>query len=158
MNVDLEASPTAVCAALERAVRDSDIPNVAGDPPASAVLLEIGPRHGTYALRYFLTNPQVDDPTDSAVRSHVLASLERKGMKLGVPYQEELQIKDNEAHRAAAAAKELEQHRRVVRDCELFATLSDARARPCSPRNWCTRPSCRATPSRARATSPTGST
>lgn len=126
VNVDLAASPTAVCAALERAVRDADIPNVLGEPPASAVLLEIGPRYGTYALRYFLSNPQLDDPTDSAVRSHVLASLERKGMKIGVPYQEELQIKDNEAHRAEAAARELDRHRRVLSHCELFGGLSGA--------------------------------
>lgn len=126
VNVDLAASPTAVCAALERAVRDADIPNVAADPPASAVLLEIGPRYGSYALRYFLANPQMDDPTDSAVRAHVLASLERKGMKLGVPYQEELQIKDNETHRAQAAARELERNRRVLRHCEIFASLSGA--------------------------------
>lgn len=122
VNVDLAASPTAVCAALERSVRDSDIPNVAKDPAASAVLLEIGPRYGTYALRYFLTNPQVDDPTDSAVRTHVLVSLERKGMKLGVPYVEELQVEnDADEH----AARELERHRRVLSHCELFASLSN---------------------------------
>lgn len=126
VNVDLSASPSAVCAALERAVREADIPNVAREPAASAVLLEVGPRYGTYALRYFLTNPQVDDPTDSAVRAHVLASLERKGMKLGVPYQEELQIKDNEAHRQQAAERELERHRRVVDHCEIFGGLSPA--------------------------------
>jgi small-conductance mechanosensitive channel/CRP-like cAMP-binding protein len=126
VNVDLSASPTSVCAALERSVRDADIANVASDPPANAVLLEIGPRYGTYALRYFLTNPQADDPTDSAVRAHVLASLERKGMKLGVPYQEELTIKDNEAHRAELAARELERHRRALNDCALFASLSGA--------------------------------
>ena len=86
--------------------------------------MELGPRYGTYALRFFLTNPQVDDPTDSAVRAHVLASLERKGMKLGVPYQEELQIKDNEAHRQEAAERELERHKRVVDHCEIFGGLS----------------------------------
>ena len=126
VNVDLSASPTAVCAALERAVRDADIANVAAEPPASAVLLEIGPRYGTYALRYFLTNPQADDPTDSVVRAHVLASLERKGMKLGVPYQEELSIKDNEAHRSQVAAQQFERQRLALADCELFAALSDA--------------------------------
>lgn len=126
VNVDLGASPSAVCAALERAVRDADIPHVAADPPASAVLLEIGPRYGTYALRYYLTNPQLDDPTDSAVRAHMLASLERKGMKIGVPYQEELQIKDNEAKRQQAAQRELDRNRRVLSHCELFQGLSEA--------------------------------
>jgi len=125
VNVDLSASPSAVCAALERSVRDAEIPNVAHEPAANAVLLEIGPRYGTYALRYFLTNPQVDDPTDSAVRAHVLASLERKGMKIGVPYQEELQIRDNEAHRTQAAARERERNNRVLSHCELFGTLTE---------------------------------
>ena len=126
VNVDLAASPSAVCAALERSVRDADIPNVAHEPAASAVLLEIGPRYGTYALRYFLTNPQVDDPTDSAVRAHMLASLERKGMKIGVPYQEELQIRDNEAHRSQVATRERERNMGVLSHCEIFGTLTEA--------------------------------
>jgi len=126
VNVDLSASPTAVCAALERAVREADIPNVVADPPASAVLLEIGPRYGSYALRYFLSNPQADDPTDSAVRAHVLASLERKGMKLGVPYQEELSIKDNEAHRSEAMARVRERNLNALGHCDIFGSLSPA--------------------------------
>ncbi|APV51013.1 hypothetical protein BWI17_15760 [Betaproteobacteria bacterium GR16-43] len=125
VNVDLAASPTAVCAALERAVRDAEIPNVASEPAANAVLLEIGPRYGTYALRYFLTNPQIDDPTDSLVRAHVLASLERKGMKIGVPYQEELQITDDEATRALNTARERERNARVLAHCELFGSLTE---------------------------------
>jgi small-conductance mechanosensitive channel len=125
VNVDLAASPSAVCAALERAVRDADIANVAADPPATAVLMEIGPRYGTYALRYFLTDPLVDDPTDSAVRSHILASLARKGMKLGVPYQEELSIRESSAtQRAAVAARDLDRRRSALASAELFSTLS----------------------------------
>jgi small-conductance mechanosensitive channel/CRP-like cAMP-binding protein len=125
VNVDLTASPSAVCAALERAVRDADIANVAADPPATAVLMEIGPRYGTYALRYFLSDPLVDDPTDSAVRSHILASLARKGMKLGVPYQEELSIRESSAtQRAAVAARDLDRRRSALAGAELFSTLS----------------------------------
>src|SRR6202008_157009 len=65
-------------------------------------------------------------PTDSAVRSHVLASLERKGMKIGVPYQEMLQIKDNQEHRDQAAARERERHNRVLSHCEMFGSVTEA--------------------------------
>src|SRR5262249_22973596 len=88
-NVDLSAAPSDVCRTLEESVRNALITNVARDPGPSAVLMDVGPRHGVYRLRYWLTNPAADDPTDSTVRAHALAALQRSGMRLGVPYQEQ---------------------------------------------------------------------
>src|SRR5262249_35417646 len=68
VNIDLAASPAEVLRTLEESVVNATIANVAADPKPSAVLLEIGPRHGHYALRYWLTDPGPDDPTDTQVR------------------------------------------------------------------------------------------
>jgi len=126
VNVDLTASPGEVCRVLENAVRNSTIEYVTHDPPPSAVLLEIGPRQGHYALRYWITDPAPDDPTDSQVRAHIIAGLRRHGMKLGAPYQEQFDIRDDDAHRAAE--READRARRIaaLERVELFASLSEA--------------------------------
>ena len=124
VNVDLAAAPAEVCRVLEEAVRNSAIAHVAQEPPPEAVLLDLGPRHGAYALRYWLEDPRPDDATDSLVRSHVVAALARHGMRLGVPYQEELAVHDDEAHRRG---ERLREHRRRVEALEgvaLFAPLA----------------------------------
>jgi small-conductance mechanosensitive channel/CRP-like cAMP-binding protein len=133
LNVDLDAAPGDVCRVLEDAVRNATIENVAPAPPPSAVLMEFGPRHGSYALRYWLIDRGPDDATDSRVRAHLVAALARNGMKLGVPYQEQLDLHDNEAHRHAQAA--LEQSRRLsaLAAVDLFAPLSDAERAELAP-------------------------
>lgn len=124
LTVDFSAPPTRVCSVLEAAVKDAEIPHVAEHPAPSAVLLEIGPRYGSYALRYWLDDPQHDDATDSQVRTHILAALARQGMKLGVPYQEQLDIKDDASHREEQRAGERERRLAALASVELFAPLT----------------------------------
>ena len=64
----------------DQALAGAEIPNVAREPRPSCVLMEFGAGHCRYALRYWLTDPEVDDPTDTAVRTHLLASLARAGI------------------------------------------------------------------------------
>ena len=123
-NIELGHAPGDVCVVLEMAVTDSAIENVAENPAPNAVLLEVKPRYGHYALRYWLTNPQPDDPTDSIVRAHVMAALTRNGMRLGVPFEERLMAKDNEAYRSAEQEKDLERRRAALKDVDLFKSLS----------------------------------
>src|SRR5512142_515536 len=94
LNIDLEADPGDVCRVLEEAVRNAVIENVAAEPAPSAVLMDLGPRQGSYALRYWMNDRKPDDATDSRVRMHIVAALARNGMKLAVPYQEELGLRD----------------------------------------------------------------
>ncbi|MGE5616262.1 MAG: mechanosensitive ion channel domain-containing protein, partial [Bacillota bacterium] len=126
LNVDLAANPGRVCEVLERCVTDSAIENVADDPPASAVLLEVVNGYGRYALRYWLKDPRHDDPTDSRVRAHAIAALARYGMRLGTTREERLLIKDNEAHREADRVAERARRLQALANVELFATLSQA--------------------------------
>jgi len=69
-NVPLEHPPARVVAIVGQGVADAEIPNVAREPAPGCVLMEFGAGFGRYAVRYWLTDPQQDDPTDSLVRLH----------------------------------------------------------------------------------------
>jgi len=133
LNVDFSAQPGDVCRVLEEAVRDAEIDNVAPKPAPSAVLMEIGPRYGSYALRYWMVDRLPDDATDSRVREHVVAALERHGMPLAVPYQEQLELHDTEAHRQMQAAAEHRRRVAALAAVDLFAALSEAEREALAP-------------------------
>jgi small-conductance mechanosensitive channel len=124
-DIEFSASPLTVCDVLVKALTDAEIGNVARDPAPTAVLMSTSGGFARYALRYFLTDPMPDDPTDSAVRAHVLAALERHGLALAVQREERLLIKDNEAHRAAQRERDLARRRAALGKVDLFASLSD---------------------------------
>jgi hypothetical protein len=122
-NIALDADPGAVLEALERAVLDAAIPHVLAAPAPSAVLADVAPGYCRYTLRYWLADPLFDDPTDSAVRVHALAALGRAGVRLGVPQEEHLMVKENDSWRAAAEQREATGRLDAIRHTELFAHL-----------------------------------
>lgn len=126
VNVDLAASPGDVCRVLEDAVRNAAIENVAHEPPPSAVLTDLTARTGAYALRFWIQDRAPDDATDSRVRAHVVAALARHGMKLAATYTEQLELRDDEAHRSTEAAREHARRMAALVAVDLFAPLSDA--------------------------------
>jgi hypothetical protein len=58
-------------------------PNVARQPPPVCVALDFAAGAVRYALRYWLVDPRDDDTTDSAVRVHLLAALQRQRLAAG---------------------------------------------------------------------------
>ena len=122
-NVVADADPSRVLHVLEHAVSDAEIPNVLKEPPPSAVLGEIAYGYSRYSLRYWLADPQFDDPTDSSVRIHALAALARAGMAIGVPQEERLMVKENDSWRAAQEQREATRRLHAIRRTELFAHL-----------------------------------
>lgn len=122
--VDSQAEPSKVIQALERSVLDATIANVLAEPPPSAVLTEVASGFNRFTLRYWLSDPQHDDPTDSAVRIHALAALGRADVPLGVPREEHLMIKENEVWHAAAQQREAARRLEAIRQTDLFAALS----------------------------------
>ncbi|MBK9573600.1 MAG: mechanosensitive ion channel [Rhodoferax sp.] len=122
-NVETSAAPTAVIRALQQGVTDAQIEHVASEPPPSAILVDTGAGYFRYALRYWLMDPQFDDPTDSLVRIHALAALTRASISLGVPQEERLMVKENDNWRQANERRELERRLQAVQRTSLFAKL-----------------------------------
>lgn len=123
--VDVAVKPARVVAAIEQAMAAADIPNVARDLPASCVAMGFGPGAVQYALRYWLVDPESDDATDSAVREHLLATLQRNGWRLAVPDQLVHLVQDDEARREAAWQRELARRLAALDQAPLFASLDD---------------------------------
>ena len=49
------------------------------------VLMDLNESFGRYAVRYWLTDIAVDDPTDSSIRTRVYFALRRAGIPLSMP-------------------------------------------------------------------------
>ena len=125
-NVDTRTLPGRVAELVERVVREADIPHVAPDPAPECVLMDFGPGYLRYALRYWLTDPRVDDPTDSAVRGHIVAALQRTGYGLALPEERRSMVKEGATHAEGVARQEVARRMGALRGLEIFAELTDA--------------------------------
>ena len=123
--VDLGVTPTKVIGAVEGAVRQAEISNVAKQPAPNCVLMEIDKGCARYALRYWLTDLAADDPTDAAVRWHVYTALERAGVKLAVEVHNVHIIKENEKYEEAVQQRELTRRIKTLRRVELFEQMNE---------------------------------
>ena len=121
-NIDSAALPSRVIKVMNQAVSDARIPLVSRDKTNSAVLSDVTAGYCRYSMRYWLTDPDADSATDSQVRMHVLAALEREGIRLGAP-KELQQMTDNSAD-SAIDGREHDRRLKAVADSELFASLT----------------------------------
>ncbi|MDD3884792.1 MAG: mechanosensitive ion channel family protein [Gallionella sp.] len=125
-NTDLEVSPAKVIGAVETALSRAEIAHVAQQPAPNCVLMEIDRGCARYALRYWLTDLAVDDPTDSAMRRHLHAALARADIRLTVEEQSVHYVKYNEKRAEALHQRELALRHKTLRRIALFAQLTDA--------------------------------
>jgi small-conductance mechanosensitive channel len=84
-NVDFRFPPSDVIHAVTEAVRAAPIEHVAADPAPQCILMDLQESYGRYAVRYWLTDLAVDDPTDSAVRTRIYFALRRAAIPLSIP-------------------------------------------------------------------------
>jgi len=128
-NVDLAVPPGKVIEQVEGDITDASIPNVAASPAPNCVLMDFGPGYAHYVLRYWLKNPQLDDPTDSDVRVHILATLQRNGIRLATDDHTIHLVKEGAAHREEVESREMQRRLQAINAIELFARLSDTEKR-----------------------------
>ncbi|MDD4928022.1 MAG: mechanosensitive ion channel family protein [Gallionella sp.] len=124
-DVSLNTTPRQIIRAVEDTIMLADISNVAKFPQPNCVLMEIDKGVSRYALRYWLTDLAVDDPTDAAVRWHVYTALERAGIQLEVEKQSVHLIKENEKYEGVVHQREAQQRVKTLRRVELFAQMTD---------------------------------
>lgn len=124
-NIDYNVNPSLVIAAAQRALADAEIANVAREPAPSCVAMEFAPGSVRYALRYWLIDPRDDDATDSEVRTHLLATVQRNGWRIALPDQALHLIQEGQAHREAVWQQELARRLKALAGIELFASLDE---------------------------------
>jgi len=124
-NVAYHIPPSRVINTVEDALRETDIRNVAKQPPPNCVLMEFDASYGRYALRYWLTDLQVDDPTDSDVRDHVYAALLRAGILLAFPEYNVHMTKEGEKRELARQTRRIQERVDALRKVELFNGLRE---------------------------------
>src|SRR5207248_2130169 len=99
--------------------------NVARTPAASCVLYGFESGNLRYQLRYFLTDLMEDDLTDSMVRVHLFASLQRAGIRIAEPQHTTHAIQRDEAHAETVRRRELTRRLEMLGRVGLFAGLSE---------------------------------
>ncbi len=124
-NIDHRTPPAEVIAAVEAAVRGAPIPNVASEPGPSCVVMEFADSYARYALRYWLTDLAVDDPTDSLVRQRIYTALKRANVSLALPAHAVFMTKEGERRHADLARTEIERRVAAISSVELFRRLPE---------------------------------
>ena len=123
--VDPGVPPARVIATLEDEMRELAIPNVARTPAATVVLKGFDEGNLVYDLRYFLTEILEDDTTDSMVRVHLFATLQRAGIRVAEPQRTVHAVARDEKHADTVRRRELTRRVQTLSGVPLFASLSD---------------------------------
>lgn len=124
-SVDYSVPSAEVIRLAEASVAEADIPCVAKAPPPSCVVMEFNPGYVHYALRYWLTDALQDDPTDSVVRRHVLAALQRQGLRIALPDQVVHVVQEGDKHRRHVLERERQRRIKALENVALFAPLNE---------------------------------
>ncbi len=122
--VDPGVPPARVIATLEDEMRELAIPNVARTPAATVVLKGFDEGNLVYDLRYFLTEILEDDTTDSMVRVHLFATLQRAGIRVAEPQRTVHAVARDEKHADTVRRRELTRRVQTLSGVPLFASLS----------------------------------
>jgi small-conductance mechanosensitive channel/CRP-like cAMP-binding protein len=124
-SVGLEVPPQRVIAAVEKAVGDAAIPLMSRKPAPSCVIMDFKEGVGLYALRYWLTDALADDPTDSIIRVHIFAALQREGWRFVPPAMDVRLTTESDEREHRQRERELAIRRKTLRRIELFDQLAD---------------------------------
>jgi small-conductance mechanosensitive channel/CRP-like cAMP-binding protein len=124
-HVDFRYSPTEVIDIVQTALRAETIPNVAQEPAANCILMDFKESYASYAVRYWLTDLAVDDPTNSVVRARIYFALRRANIPLSIPAHSLFVTEEDRSRREEKSAAELNKRIGALKEVELFQALTD---------------------------------
>ena len=129
-NVGLDTLPTKVISVVEDSILQTEINNVARNPPPNCVLMDMDNKgYARYAIRYWLTDLLQDDPTDAALRWHIMTALQRSGIKLAMEERSIHITKENEKYEEVVHNREILLRMKTLRRVELFSQMTDEELR-----------------------------
>jgi len=128
-NVDFRYPPTDVIRIVEAALCAEPIPNVAQEPAPHCLVIDFKDSYAAYAVRYWLTDMSVTDPTDSLVRSRIFSALRRADIRLSIPAQSVYVTEETEKRRERKLGEKVGQRVEALKRVELFSKLTDEERR-----------------------------
>ena len=123
--IDPSVPPARVITLIDEEMHEIMIANVARSPAPSCILIGFEAGNLLYELRYFLTDLQEDEYTDSAVRVHLFASLQRAGLRVAEEQRTVLAVAKDEAHAESVRQRELSRRLIMLKQVDLLAPLSE---------------------------------
>lgn len=128
-HVDFRTLPTVVIAAVLNELRSSPVPGMSLEPPPQVLFYAVRESYAVYAVRFWLRDLAIDDPTDSDVRIRIYFALQRAGIPLAIPSQSRIVTNDDDERRDRKNREEHERRLAAVAGVDLFHALeSDERA------------------------------
>jgi small-conductance mechanosensitive channel/CRP-like cAMP-binding protein len=124
-NVDLRQSPPDVVRVVTEALAQAAIPGVALAPAPDCLFRDVQQSFARYAVRYWLTDLELDLPTDSAVLTRVYFALQRAGIALAVPEHAVLLTEQSDERTAELERSDHARRRRAVEQVEILRPLGD---------------------------------
>lgn len=124
-NVSYRNPPSQVIEIVQKALDSADIPGVARQPVPNCIMMDFDKSSARYAVRYWLTDLANDDPTDSLVRTHVYAALQRAGINLPFPEADIHVFKEGEKLFEARHSREIARRLETLHKVDLFRYFSD---------------------------------
>jgi small-conductance mechanosensitive channel len=133
-NVDFRYPPTDVMRIVETALCAEPIQNVAQQPAPHCLVVDFKDSYASYAVRYWLTDMAVPDPTDSLVRSRIYSALRRADIRLSIPARWILVTEETEKRRERKQGEKIGQRVEALKRVELFSKLTDEELRELAAR------------------------
>jgi len=133
-NVDFRYPPTDVIETVLAALRDVQIENVATSPPPNCILMDLHESYARYAVRYWLKDLAVDDPTDSVVRTRIFFALKRSSIALSIPAHAVFLTEESAERRELKSQEDLLRRMRALAKVDLFHMLGEAERRELAER------------------------
>jgi CRP-like cAMP-binding protein len=127
-SVDFRFAPGKIVRIVNEALQSAPIPNVAAEPKANCICFDLAKDNkdsfAYYAVRYWLTNLALDDPTSSLVRERIYASLQRAQVPLALPATTVFLSHDDPAHAERKSERERAFRVAALDTVVLFSRLS----------------------------------
>ena len=127
-NVDFRYPPSRISAVINEALQAAPIANVAAEPKPHCICMDFASpgrdSFGYYAVRYWLTDLAVDDPTSSAIRTRIHAALRRAQIPFALPATTNFFAPGGDEEEARRTVRHRNKRRDALKSMSIFQALT----------------------------------